>query len=174
MSKTKRSAKDPNEIVEYNDYAEIILYDKYGEECARAIIDLDDNEKCSLYKWSYRKNNNSHKGYARNKDAGYLHRYVTNCIDDMIVDHINGNRLDNRKENLRLCTMKENRFNNKNYSTNKSGYPGVSWHKKAGKWRARIQVQEKQIHLGLFDSLEEAIAARQQAEIDYFGEYRRQ
>ena len=167
MNKTKRSARTPNEIVKYDDYAEIILYDKDCEEIARAIIDIDDIEKCSLYKWSYKKDNK----YVKNGHAGYLHRYIMEYPENMVVDHINGNKLDNRKSNLRICTDQQNKMNHKTYSNNSAGYPGVSWHKKSGKWRARIQVQGKDIHLGFFDVLEDAIHVRHQAEIDYFGEF---
>lgn len=166
-----RSEKDLNEIVEYDNYAEIILYNKACEETARAIIDLDDIEKCKIYKWTYKNDS----GYVANiQSVGYLHRFIMECPEGMVVDHINGDKLDNRKSNLRICTAEENALNNKIYATNKSGYPGVSWFKKTNKWRARIQVQGNEIHLGLFESLEDAIAARQQAELEYFGEYRRQ
>ena len=166
-----RSEKDLNEVIEYDDYAEIILYNKQCEEIARAIIDLDDIEKCKHYKWSYK----SDSSYVTSvQHLGYLHRFIMDAPEDMVIDHANGNKLDNRKSNLRICTAEENAFNNKTYETNKSGYPGIDWHKKAGKWRARIQVQGRQIHLGLFESLDEAIQVRRQAEIDYFGEYRRQ
>lgn len=165
-----RSEKDLNEIIEYNDFAEIILYDKNCKEVARAIIDLEDVEKCKKYKWTLKTDSD----YVCNlTKIGYLHRFIINCPKDMVVDHINGNRLDNRKENLRICTNQENRFNNKKYETNNSGCTGVSWYKKANKWRARIQVKNKEIHLGLFEKLDDAIKARKEAEIKYFGEYRR-
>ena len=160
-----------NEIIEYDDYAEIILYDRHHNEKARAIIDLDDVDRCSNYRWSFKNDS----GYVTNtRCIGYLHRYIMNVPRDMVVDHINGNKLDNRKSNLRICTVAENKFNHKNYATNTSGCPGIDWHRKANKWRARIQVHGRQIHLGVFESLEDAIYARQQAEIEYFGEFRRE
>lgn len=170
INRIGRSEKDMNEIIEYDDCAEIVLYNKNCEEVTRAIIDLDDIEKCKQYKWSFK----SDSGYVTNSYLGYLHRYIMSCPEDMVVDHINGDKLDNRKSNLRICTMAQNGFNNKTYITNNSGYPGVGWHKKSNKWRARIQVHGRQIYLGIFDSLEDAIYARQQAEIEYFGEYTRQ
>lgn len=160
-----------NEIIEYEDYAEIILYDRYNNERARALIDLDDIDRCRDHRWSFKNDS----GYVTNvRQLGYLHRYIMNASNDVVVDHINGNKLDNRKSNLRVCTMAENRFNNKTYITNNSGYPGVSWHKKSNKWRARIQVHGRQIYLGVFESLDDAIHARRQAEIEYFGEYNRE
>lgn len=170
ITHTGRSEKDLNEIIKYDDYAEIILYDKQCNEKARVIIDLEDVDKCKKYKWCLKDDN---KYVINTTSVGYIHRFIMDCPKDMTVDHINGNKLDNRKSNLRICTMQENNFNNKIYTTNNTGYPGVDWYKKTGKWRARIQVNGKNIHLGLFDNIEDAINVRKQAEIKYFGEYRR-
>ena len=93
-----------------------------------------------------------------------LHRFLMNPSDDMVVDHINHNRLDNRKQNLRLCTQGENLRNKK--------VKGVAFDKRRNKWYARIMINRKNLHLGSFDTKEEAIEARKQAEIEYFGEYR--
>lgn len=164
-----RSEKDINEIVIHEDYAEIILYDKECNEIARAKIDLEDVKKCEKYKWTIKKDD----GYVRNlRNVGYLHRFIMDCPKDMVVDHINHNKLDNRKENLRVCSESENKFNHKIYKSNTSGYPGVNWHKKANKWRVRIQVEGKEISLGLYENFEEAVRVRKEAEIKYFGEYR--
>lgn len=165
-----RSEKDLNEIIEHDDYAEIILYNKQCEEIARTLIDLDDVKKCKQYKWVFKNDS----GYVSNINfVGYIHRFIMDCPNDLVVDHINGNKLDNRKSNLRICTQEQNHLNHKNYATNNSGYPGVGWYKKANKWRARIQIQGNEIHLGLFESLDDAIQARQQAEIEYFGDFKR-
>jgi hypothetical protein len=83
------------------------------------------------------------------------------------LDHINGDRLDNRLENLRPVSCQENMRNAKRYCNNKSGVMGVYWHKAAGKWRAQIMVNGRQIHLGYFAAKEEAIAARKAAETMY-------
>lgn len=157
-----------NEIIEYDDYAEIILYDKYGNEKARAIIDLDDVDRCRDYRWSYDR-------YVRNISfVGMLHRFVMNCTDNMVVDHINGDTLDNRKSNLRICNISQNAMNQKTSTRNKSGHKGIFWEKSRNKWRATINIDKKQIMIGRYNTLEEAIQARRQAEIDYYGEYRRQ
>jgi hypothetical protein len=88
-------------------------------------------------------------------------------ISDLYVDHIDGNGLNNRSDNLRLATQQENQKNRKLNSNNLSGYSGVYWNKAKQKWRACIKVDGKEIHLGYFDKLEDAVAARQQAEIKY-------
>lgn len=107
-----------------------------------------------------------------------LHRYIMglgfyNPKEDIIVDHINGDTLDNRKENLRIIHRRHNAKNTVIYSNNTSGYKGVSWHKHRQKWQANINVNKKNIYLGIYDKLEEAVEARKKAEIKYFGEFSR-
>lgn len=82
------------------------------------------------------------------------------------VDHINGNRLDNRIENLRICSSKTNLSKK---STNKSGYPGV-YMLPSGRWRAIITQNYKWISLGTFTDLEDAINARKKSELELRGE----
>ncbi len=83
------------------------------------------------------------------------------------IDHINGDGTDNRLCNLRSVTHSENQKNIRLYSNNASGVCGVSWHKPSRKWLARIKADSKRLHLGLFEDLSDAIAARQEAEIKY-------
>jgi hypothetical protein len=164
----ERTKFDPNEIIEYDDHAEIVLYDEGNNEIARALIDLEDIDSVKNYKW-YLGNN----GYATNNKIGRLHRFIMNPPEDMVVDHIDGNKLDNRRDNLRICTHQENDWNKTLISTNTSGVTGVT-KTKWNTWEARIQVKGKKIHLGTFKTKEEAIQTRRQAEIDYYGGYRRQ
>ena len=102
----------------------------------------------------------------------YLHRIITNAPKGYEVDHIDRNTLNNRRENLRICTRQENSRNKTKQRNNTSGYKGVSWDKAKKKWRAFISVDKKQIFLGRYDNIEEAIKARQQADIKYFKEFR--
>ena len=97
--------------------------------------------------------------------------------DGMDIDHKthpgrNSHKIDNRKSNLEFKTRLDNMKNQAMRNTNTSGTTGVSWHKKYQQWSAQICVNYKQIHLGLFDKKEDAIAARKEAEIKYFGEHR--
>lgn len=80
------------------------------------------------------------------------------------IDHINGVRSDNRISNLRAVSFAENQRNRRIHSSNKSGVIGVDWHKATNKWRAQIGGKPNNIHLGLFPTIEEAIAARKSAE----------
>ena len=163
-----RTNRDPNEIIEHEDYAEIVLYNKKQEEVSRALIDLEDIDKVKDLKWYM-----DSRGYAFNgKKRILLHRLVMDCPDDMIVDHINHNRLDNRKENLRTCNSSQNNMNRNKTNRTTSGYTGVCYKPKINKWQAYITVNKKPIHLGYYNTPEEANKIRKQAEIKYFGEYR--
>lgn len=86
---------------------------------------------------------------------------------DNQIDHINGVKKDNRISNLRAVTNQENQKNRSMKINNKSGVTGVFWHKAAGKWTAQIRVDYRCKHLGLFDTIEEATAARKEASAKY-------
>ena len=101
-------------------------------------------------------------------DIAFQERYK-----GQIIDHINGNRLDNRMANLRVVNRQQNAFNTGMRSDNTSGHIGVSWSKAKSKWVAQIQINGKSIYLGRYSLIEDAIAAREAAEVKYFGEYRR-
>lgn len=83
------------------------------------------------------------------------------------IDHINGVRSDNRIENLRDVTRKENKKNVGKYKTNTSGVNGVRWYEPLSKWHAQIQIDNHKIHLGYFENLKDAIAARKSAETNF-------
>lgn len=89
------------------------------------------------------------------------------------VDHVNGNRLDNRRVNLRVASKLENARNCKRYKNNSSGYKGVRFAKKHQKWQARIRVEGKLLHLGLADTPEAAYEIYKEAAQLYFGEFAR-
>lgn len=168
LDNNPRTYRDPNEIIEYEDHAEVILYNKQCEEISRAIIDLEDVDKVKQYKWSMH-----NIGYVCSRSNNLLlHRLITNCDDNMVIDHINHNKLDNRKFNLRVCTQQQNMMNQSIRNTNKSGCSGVYFDKICKKWIAQITIYRKTKHLGRFNTKEEAIKKRKQAEIDLFGEYR--
>ena len=154
-----------NEIIVYDGYAEIILYDKNQKEKTRVLIDEDDIDKIKNIKWCYDR-------YVRNTTLKIsLHRLIMGCDEKSVVDHINGNTLDNRKYNLRICDISKNAMNQKISTRNKSGYKGVFWDKNRNKWRVTISIDKKPIMVGRYDTLEEALKARKDAEEKYYKEY---
>ena len=160
-----------NNIELFENHAEIIINSpKYGEK--RVLIDLDDVEKCKQYKWAVRAQKNKigtnfyvvasvpidDKQNFKGTEIK-IHRFITNCPDDMVIDHINHDTLDNRKQNLRVCTSKENSVNKK-YFKNSTGYKNIYFHKATQKFRVCFQRNKKEIRLGSFKTLEEAIKTR--------------
>ncbi len=87
------------------------------------------------------------------------------------IDHINGDKLDNRIENLRAATVGQNQHNRKTNANNTSGYKGVSWHKAKKKWVSRIKLEGKSIHLGYFDNVEEAAEVVRKAREELHGDF---
>lgn len=96
----------------------------------------------------------------------FLHRLVNKTPIGEITDHINQNKLDNQRANLRTVNKSINAHNSKIPKNNTSGYKGVQWFKPHGLWNARIKVRGKTYHLGYFHDIKDAIAARIKAETD--------
>lgn len=172
----------------------IVKNTKYGEQ----VILLDDEDYRNILSLGYKlklcrdisvKRNLKFYVAIRDKTSGtgykqLLHRWIMNCPKDKVVDHINGNPLDNRKCNLRICTHKENSSNinydplpsyeeqitkgividnTKDDSRRKlkpSGHKGIKWHASRNKWEAGIHMDKKYIYVGLFNTVEEAVLAR--------------
>lgn len=150
---TKRKS---NRFEYMEDYVEV-----YDDKNNMFIIDIEDVEKTQECYW--RLNN----GYVVNSKQEYLHRYLTNCPDDKVVDHINRKPIDNRRENLRICTQQENLRNVSAHKDNSVGVLGV--YIKDNKYHVKIYVNEKQIIIGKYKTLQEAITARKNAEIEHYG-----
>ena len=97
----------------------------------------------------------------------FMHTFLMGTLG---VDHRNGNGLDNRRANLRIATHGQNMRNRGLVATNSTGYKGVQY-RRPGVWRARIQLDRKQLHLGQYPTPEEAAEAYNAAAIKYFGEF---
>ena len=135
---------------------------------------VDDDFKY-LDGFSFKLHNNGYVCFSSRKDglnSKYLHRIIMNAPDDKEVDHINGNKIDNRRENLRLCNRSENNRNKGKKSNNTSGFKCVCWHKRAGKWRVQIQVDGEKKHLGYFDDKLKAYEAYCEACEKYHGDFK--
>lgn len=135
-----------------------------------AFVDDECYEGLSKHKWRL-----STLGYAIRNEGAYktfwMHREVMDCPDGMVVDHVDGRKLWNIKSNLRICTQTENKRNTGKRSTNTSGYKGVTWSRRAGKWMAQISVNGNRFYLGCFDNPITAAKVYKVAEVWFFGEF---
>lgn len=148
--------------------AEIKLKGKNGKGLS-AIVDNFTDEKILRISWFLTKS-----GYANGwyKDRlVYLHCLIKPHPEGKVTDHINGNKLDCRGENLRVCTRHQNNFNKFKRIGRTSKYKGVYWQDLISKWRARIQFNYKMYHIGVFKNEIEAAKAYNLKAQELFGEF---
>lgn len=141
----------------------------------RAIVDNEDFDYLNQWKWCYvgsgyvmrRKYLGGGRG---NEKAEYIlmHRLIAGTPKDMDTDHINGDGLDNRRSNLRVCTTSQNMGNTRHYGK-KSQYKGVQPHK--DKWVARINIGRKTIYLGIYTTEEQAGESYNKAAKSHYGQF---
>ena len=142
-----------------------------------SLVDDDDYEKLNQYKWrlgrrSVVRHQVKEEYKSKKRKTILMHRMIMNPEEGYVVDHINHNIFDNRKENLRICTQQQNSFNRKKQkSAFHSKYKGVSFYKKTKKWMASIKLNNKNIYLGIYDEEENAAKAYKVAAKKYHGEY---
>lgn len=166
--------KAGNEIIIRQGYAILITHN--GEEI---ICDIYDLPIVAAHTWRLSRNP---RGYAygqshiRQPDGRLksvlLHRLILG-FPRLIIDHRNGNGLDNRRCNLRVASYSQNTLNSKMRSNNHSGFRGVTWDKEQGKWRAQLIINRKRINLGRFPTKEMAALAYNNAAIIHHGEFAR-
>lgn len=165
-----RTAHDLNEIIEYDTYAEIILYNIKNIECGRAIINKHNVDKVKKYKWYLRPD-----GYVATNNCDdqyvYLHHLILGTDLELYRDHEDRNRLNNLENNLRLANWSDNSINKSITSRNTSGRVGVHWAKDQELWCASIGYKKEHKNLGYFSDFNEAVKVREEAEKKYFGEY---
>lgn len=144
-----------------------------------ALVDDEDFEELSKYKWHAHKQCGGTFYAGRNQKLAngkyryiHMHKEIMNTPDDMHTDHINHNGLDNRRENLRVCTSSQNMMNRLKHSNNTSGFKGVSFHSRDKKWQAGIRLNTKRIHLGYFTDKLSAIMAYREACVQYHKEFK--
>jgi hypothetical protein len=136
-----------------------------------AIVDDEDFEPLNQHTWRF---DGIYARRYKNRRSIRMHETVAEWLGlDMTntIDHVNRDPLDNRRSNLRPATQQQQLQNRGISSRNTSGVTGVGWDKKAKKWRAEIGVDYETIHLGYFDTLDEARKAREAAGHYYFGEF---
>ena len=152
-------------------------YEIYFLDGSFFLIDAADLPAVSRYTWcsgkrgypiahTSRRNNEGHKTIA-------LHRYLLKPGPGYDIDHISGDKLDNRRANLRICTHQQNMFNQKMRRTNTSGFYGVSQVKNTGRYEAYIHYDGEKKHLGTYKTAEEAASVRDKAAVRFFGAFAR-
>ena len=169
----KRTIYDSNEYILHKNYAEILMYDKNGEIKGITKVDLDKVDDLKQYKIYCKLHNTKWYATINMKDGKKirLNRYLlgltnlNNYTCKCVVDHINGDSMDNRICNLRICTQQENMAN----VHKKDKIIGIS--KLDNKWVARIMHNYKTTHLGTFNTKEDAILTRIKAEKEIVGDY---
>lgn len=141
-----------------------------------ALVDDADFDWLNQWKWYARKE--KHTFYAvrgqftnGNLKIIRMHRLITGAPDGSIADHRDGNGLNNQRFNLRVCTPAENTRNRRITPNKTSGFKGVYWHRQDCKWVAKIKVNGKNISLGSFTDLQDAVKTYNEAAIKYHGDF---
>jgi len=130
-------------------------------------VDDEDFEMLSRVKWHV------NDGYAANARLGRMHRLILSAPEGIMVDHLNGDKLDNRRKNLRLCTNSQNQANRR-VSRGVSKFKGVTWQSRPngrGMWKAQLVYEGAVVYLGTFKTDLDAATAYNAAATTHFGEY---
>ena len=132
------------------------------------LVDDEDYDELSQWNWWPTSDGYAARQVGAKRTANFvhilMHRFVLGMPKTGVVDHINRNKLDNRRSNLRLVGTSQNMHNTGLWATNTSGHKGVSWNRSRNRWRAYIGVGMSRIELGHFTAIDDAIAARAAAE----------
>lgn len=163
----ERTHLDNNEFRVDGEITQVVYYNRQGEELGTILIDTEDVSKCNKYKWC-----RGAGGYAISPRNRLLMSYL--ILDKqpefgLYIDHVNQNKLDNRKSNLRICTNSENNCNKDKQSRNSSGYKGV--YKQDIKWKAEITKDGVYYSLGRFNTPEEAALVYNKAAKELHGKF---
>lgn len=144
-----------------------------------ALVDDADHEWLNQWKWTYGRSGYAVRGEYNggNYKTIRMHRVIVSTPFGKFTDHINGDKLNNQRSNLRICDKAQNGYNREKPLTNSSGYKGVQLHNKnkqlAKPWKACMRVRGKYYHLGFFETPEEAAKAWNKAALKQHGEFAR-
>ena len=167
MKSMKTTSKCKNKVKLFDTYG--ILY----VDATEFFFDIEDLCVVESRNWYMDKDGYlvSYYFYAGKRKCIRFHRIVMNAQPHQCIDHINKNKADNRKQNLRCCSRIENDRNRGVYSTNNSGVTGVHFDKRRNRWVASITYNNKRIFIGRFYSKDDAIKARLEREVALFGDF---
>ena len=172
LDSIQRTIKDLNdfEIDREHNIAMIRLYRRDSTYITSAIVDLEDIPRLIIYKWRYWKG----RVYTGNFRPIQLSYKVLGIEENsgFVIDYRNSNPLDNRKENLRITSQKENIINKKILANNSSGFTGLYFDDSRNKWCAEIKKNGIKCFLGRHNKLCDAVYARYLGELWLFGEFR--
>ena len=137
-----------------------------------ALVDDENFEWLDQWKWHYNNGYAMRRKHIKGRKSGIyilMHNLINGTPKGLDTDHVDRDRLNNQRSNLRTVTHQQNAFNAKLNLRNTSGYKGVSLDKVLNKWKVYIILNDKYIHLGRFLNLEDAILVRAKAERTYHG-----
>lgn len=138
------------------------------------IVDNEDYKKYSKYKWHSDVHGYALRGiwnHGKRIKVIRLHREIINAPNDLWVDHINHNKRDNRKKNLRLVNASQNIWNSHGQNNSSSRFKGVYWKKQNSVWAAQIKCKGKTFHIGYFKKEKQAALAYNDYAKEKFGKY---
>lgn len=154
-------------VYNYDDYSEIEILDRYGNIKGYTKIDIEDVDGLigkNIFLMS--------TGYVSIYPGNVgIHRFLLNAKNGELVDHINGDRSDNRRKNIRITDNSKNGINRAKHSNNKTGHRGVFYCNNIGKYNAYITINWNRKSLGYYTNIQDAINARLDAEKKYYGDY---
>lgn len=159
-----RTIYDPNDYEVNGDTSKIFMYDRYGNRVGEALVDTEDLSKCLEFKWHLKKSRKTDYAITtiNERKKVFMHRLVLGYREGLDVDHINGNGLDNRKCNLRICSHSKNIANQHKRTAGIFKVP-------SGRYRASICHNYKTIYIGTYDTEDKAIEARKAKELELLG-----
>jgi hypothetical protein len=142
-----------------------------------ALVDDEDYARVAARRWqAVLGGGNVNRASSPDGRGGrvYLSRFLMAAPSGFVVDHINGDPLDNRRANLRLCSQGQNRRNSRRHRNNTTGFKGVCQRRaRPGRWFAQITVERQTYFLGTFKTPEAAARAYDAAALEYHGEFAR-
>ena len=172
LDNISRTNSDLNDYVVSDGVAYFNIYNQKNEKIAAFVIDVCDIQKVKYHKWRL-----SHGHVVTGLPSKGQQRDLSHVVldiqkdDSVVIDHINGDPLDNTRGNLRICSQGENVLNKRFMPNNTTGFIGVSYKKDRDRYDPEIRFGYTRCHLGMTKTIEEAVYKRYIAEQLLFGEY---